>query len=79
MFCFFPAQSPDLNLIEGIWAIIKQRIRRYYFDSEEDMKEALQEEWDKITIEEIRFRIADLPRRCAQLVKYDGKPIRGNK
>ncbi len=43
------------------------------------MKEALQEEWDKITIEEIRFRIADLPRRCAQLVKYGGKPIRGNK
>jgi len=36
-----PAQSPDLNLIEGIWAIIKQRIRRYHFDSEEDIKEAL--------------------------------------
>src|SRR5688572_5490422 len=62
-----PAQSPDLNPIEGIWAILKQRIRRRIFDSEDEMKEALQEEWDKITMEEIRWRIADMPRRCAEL------------
>ncbi len=68
-----------MNPIKGIWAIIKQRIRRYYFDSEEDIKEALQEEWDKITMDKIRFRITNMPRRCAQLVKYGGKAIRGNK
>ncbi|KUJ14011.1 uncharacterized protein LY89DRAFT_561879, partial [Mollisia scopiformis] len=67
-----PPQSPDLNPIKGIWAIIKQRLRRRVFDSEEDMKEALQEEWDKITMQEIRDRIADMPRRCAQLKKYSG-------
>jgi len=74
-----PAQSPDLNPIVGIWSIIKQRLRRRIFDSEEEMKEALQEEWDKITMEEIRDRIADMPRRCVQLIKSGGKPIRGNK
>ncbi len=74
-----PAQSPDLNPIEGIWAIIKQRLRRRIFDSEEEMKEGLQEEWDKITLEEIRHRIADMPRRCAALIKSGGGPIRGNK
>jgi hypothetical protein len=74
-----PAQSPDLNPIEGIWLIIKQRIRRRVFDSEEELKEALQEEWDKITMEEIRDRIADMPRRCAELIRSGGKPIRGNK
>jgi hypothetical protein len=73
-----PAQSPDLNPIEGIWAIIKQRLRRRVFDSEE-MKEALREEWDRITIEEIRDRIADMPRRCAELVRSKGGPIQGNK
>jgi hypothetical protein len=36
-----PAQSPDLNPIECIWAILKQRIKRYHFKSEEEMKEAL--------------------------------------
>ena len=39
-----PAQSPDLNLIEAIWNIIKQRLRRRIFYSDEEIKEALQEE-----------------------------------
>ena len=42
------------------------------------MKEALQEEWDKITMQEIRDRIADLPRRCLLVAKLGGKPIRGH-
>lgn len=74
-----PAQSPDLNPIEAIWSIIKQRLRRRLFDSEEDMKIAIQEEWDKITIEQIRDRIASMPKRCAIVAKSGGKPIRGNK
>ena len=73
-----PAQSPDLNPIEGIWAIIKQRIRYRYFESEE-MKQGLQEEWDKIATEEIRYRIDDLPRRYAELIRSNGGPVRGNK
>ena len=40
----YPAQSPDLNPIKGIWAIIKQRLRRRIFNLEAEMKEALQEE-----------------------------------
>ena len=76
---YHPAQSPDCNPIEGIWAILKQRLRQRVFDSEEEMKEAIQEEWDKITLEEIRDRIADMPRRCAELQRSGGKPIRGNK
>ena len=75
----YPAQSPNLNPIKGIWAIIKQRLRQRVFNSEEEIKEALQEEWDRITIEEIRHRIADMPRRCAELVRLKGGPIRGNK
>ena len=74
-----PAQSPDLNPIEGIWSIIKQRLRRRIFNSEGEMKEALQEEWDKITIKEIQYYIANMPRRCAELIRSGGKPIRGNK
>ena len=68
-----------MNPIEGIWAIIKQRIRRRIFNTEEELKEALQEEWDKITIDQIRDRITDMPRRCALVAKSGGKPIRGNK
>jgi hypothetical protein len=37
-------QSLDLNPIKGIWAIIKQCLRHKIFDSEKEMKKALQEE-----------------------------------
>ncbi len=36
-----PAQSPDLNPIEAIWNIIKQRLRRRLLYSEKEIKEAL--------------------------------------
>lgn len=71
-----PAQSPDLNPMEGIWNILKQRIRHRILRSEEDYRTALQEEWDKITLEEIRERIRDMPRRCDLLVSTGGKPIK---
>jgi hypothetical protein len=43
----YPVQSPDLNPIEGIWNIIKQRLRRRIFHSSKELKDAIQEEWDK--------------------------------
>ena len=39
-----PAQSPDSDPIEGIWNIIKQRLRHRIFYSEVEVKELLQEE-----------------------------------
>jgi hypothetical protein len=71
-----PAQSPDLNPIEGIWNILKQRIRRRVWSSIEELKEVLQDEWSKITMEEVRARISDMPRRCKLLVETSGGPIK---
>lgn len=70
------AQSPDLNAIEAIWNIIKQRLRRRVFDSEDDIKVALQEEWDKITLKEIRDRISEMRDRCYRLTRNGGKSIK---
>jgi hypothetical protein len=71
-----PTQSPDLNPIEGIWNIIKQRLHRRMFHSDEEIKEALQEEWSKITMTEIRKRITQIPGRCRHLIKTGGAPIK---
>jgi transposase len=71
-----PAQSPDLNPIEAIWNIIKQRLRRRIFYLDEEIKEALQEEWSKIIMTEVRKRISQMPGRCKRLIKNGGKPIK---
>ncbi|KAF2189323.1 hypothetical protein K469DRAFT_701957, partial [Zopfia rhizophila CBS 207.26] len=54
-----PAQSPDLNLIEGLWNILLQR-------------KILQQEWDKIPMEEVRARIMEMSWRCREIVRSGG-------
>ena len=56
-----PAQSPDLNPIEAIWQIIKQRLRGGTWKTVEEFKAAIQREWDRITIAQIRRRIREMP------------------
>jgi hypothetical protein len=73
-----PPNSPDLNPIEAIWNILKQRVRKRTWRTLEELKSILQDEWDKITMDEVRKRIREMPERCRQLVKTGGKPIRSD-
>ena len=49
-----PTQSPDLNPIEACWQIMKQRLRGRTWKTVEEFKAAIQQEWDRITIAQIR-------------------------
>ncbi|EFQ91699.1 hypothetical protein PTT_11373 [Pyrenophora teres f. teres 0-1] len=62
-----PANSPDLNPIEGIWNIIKERVRQdlHTINSTAMLKNRLQKEWEAITINQIRARIYEMPYRCS--------------
>ena len=72
----WPPNSPDLNPIERIWAIIKFRILRRRgserITSVTRMQEVLVEEWEKITIEEINKEIAKLPTIVARCIAVQG-------
>ncbi|ERF71608.1 hypothetical protein EPUS_00597 [Endocarpon pusillum Z07020] len=71
-----PPNSPDLNPIETIWRIIKQRLKsRGVIFEEAILRRAIQEEWDKITIEEINRAISTMPDRVAALNERNGRPI----
>jgi transposase len=50
-----PPNSPDLNPIEAIWNIIKNKVKQYLdtLHSINDLKAALQREWKAITQDEI--------------------------
>jgi hypothetical protein len=62
--------------MEAIWNILKQRIQQRVFHTIEELKEVLQDEWSKISIEEVRARIKDMPRRCKSLVETGGLAIK---
>ena len=61
----WPAQSPDLNPLGNLWAIVKQRV--YNFPTPPKNKDELwarvQEVWYSITPEECRKLVASVPER----------------
>jgi len=58
-----PPQSPDLNIIEHVREILERKIRKHSISSAPMLKEGLQEEWAKITSEELGNLAASMPRR----------------
>lgn len=63
-----PANSPDLNPIEGILSIIKERVRRQLdeINSIAELRQRLQTEWKTVSMEQIRARIMEMQYRCGQ-------------
>jgi hypothetical protein len=57
--------SPDLNLLRGVWALLKCRIngRRPRPTTYEDIKEALIDEWDSLSPEDYEAMIISMPER----------------
>ena len=71
-----PGQSPDLNPMEAVWNILKQKVRKKKWKTKEDLKRVILEVWADISQEEIQARIDEMPERCAWLVNNSGKGIK---
>jgi len=70
----WPAQSPDLNPIEHLWAHLKRRVADYE-DPPKGILELwgrVQEEWDKIGAEVCQKLIFSMPRRIEAVLKAKG-------
>ncbi len=74
----WPACSPDLNLTETIWFMIKQCIRAYENlpTRIQALQDALAAEWAKITHEELLAMVDTMPARCAAVMAANGGPTK---
>lgn len=70
----WPAQSPDLNPIEHLWALLKKRIKNNNPTSLVGLKSAIRREWEKISSEECFNLVASMPRRVLAVIKANGGP-----
>ena len=71
-----PRNSPDLNPIERIWRCIKQRLKQHPPpQSERQLWRNIIFEWNRITIDECRRYIEELPSRMRDVIDNDGDII----
>jgi hypothetical protein len=69
-----PTSSPDLNPIENCWRVMKQRIKQRprFPGTVEEMRKAVQEEWDRLDQKLVNKYIESMPQRIAQLKQRKG-------
>ena len=72
----WPAQSPDLNLIEHLWDELERRLRARPSGptSVPDLTNALLEEWSKIPINTLLNLVESLPRRAEAVIAAKAGP-----
>jgi len=72
----WPPNPPDFNPIERVWCIMKSRIQTRRgserVTTAARMRIVLQEEWDRITIEEINALFQRLPTVMQRYIAVDG-------
>lgn len=69
-----PPNSPDLNPIEPVWILLKDRVANIlgFRSSTEEIWEAVQEAWESITIEEINRHTGKMNPRVAAVAAAKG-------
>lgn len=70
----WPAKSPDLNIIEHVWAKMSKAIYRphYRAGTKEELKDHVMEHWEDIDLEFIRTLYDSIPSRLQAVIDNEG-------
>ncbi len=72
----WPANSPDLNLIENLWGIVKRKMRDTRPNNADDLKAAIKETWASIPPQQCHKLITSMPRRIEAVIKAKEAPTK---
>jgi transposase len=73
----WPPYSPDLNVIENLWAYIKMKVRRENIASKENLRVRVLETWQSQELKELCGRlVASMKKRIILCIKNKGGYIK---
>lgn len=77
-FLAIPAYSPDMNIIENLWALLKRRVRQYIFDfgpqrELDEFRNLITETWCNIEQDIIDNLYDSLPNRMHKIIAAEGQ------
>lgn len=72
----FPSRSPDINIIENIWAWIDSQLRKQTYDSLQSFQERLISTWDSIPLSFQQNCINSMRARLQAIIRAEGDRIK---
>jgi hypothetical protein len=71
----WPSKSPDLNPIENLWHLLKQRVRKRLPQNTESLTQCILEEWSSLDDQTVSNLCASIHSRLIHCVRARGGPI----
>ena len=68
----WPGNSPDLNPIENLWAILKRKLKMKPIRNRSDLIKAASNEWEKLPEDILKNLIYSIPNRIKEVIKKNG-------
>lgn len=73
----WPGNSPDLNPIENVWAILKRKVCQKKPTTIQELKEIIEYTWyNDISMDFIRKVYESMPHRVESVIRARGGPTR---
>jgi len=69
----WPPQSPDVNIIENLWSILKTSVSKFNVKSSDELWNVTFKAWNEIPTETIIRLYDSIPRRLKAVVKAKGQ------
>ena len=71
----WPAQSPDANIIENCWLMLKNKLsaRRQHIQSAADLEREIRDIWQNIPVNYIQNLYRSIPRRILKILMNKGQ------
>jgi hypothetical protein len=72
----WPAQSPDLNPIENLWALLDKSVSGRRPKTEDELFQILVEAWHNLDTSLLQALVESMPRRCQAVIENNGYPTK---